>query len=86
MHYFCSEAGGFTAPGGDVRIGRFRGKKASLQKAVVGAKATGLTALLVEGPPPRELLPGVDGYLAIESLKARRVEFDFANLRLRWEN
>jgi hypothetical protein len=75
-----------TEVSGDVRIGRFRGKKANLPEAVVGPKATGLSALLVEGPPPRGLLAGVDGYLAIESLKARRVEFDFANLRLRWEN
>jgi hypothetical protein len=48
----------------------------------LGGQPLGTTALILPGSP----LPGVDGYLPIKSLKARRVAFDFQNHLLGWEN
>ena len=42
------------------------------------------TVFLADCPAAGEP-PGVDGYLGIASLKAKRVEFDFASRMLRWE-
>jgi predicted aspartyl protease len=42
------------------------------------------TVFLTDGPETGDL-PGVDGYAGIGSLKAKRVEFDFAAKVLRWQ-
>jgi predicted aspartyl protease len=42
------------------------------------------TVFLTDGPGTGDL-PGVDGYAGIRSLKAKRVEFDFAAKVLRWQ-
>jgi predicted aspartyl protease len=42
------------------------------------------TVFLTDGPGTGDL-PGVDGYAGIGSLKAKRVEFDFAARVLRWQ-
>ena len=34
---------------------------------------------------PQGFLPGVDGYLSLAALGARRVSFDFERSRLSWE-
>ncbi len=42
------------------------------------------TVFLTDGPATGQL-PGIDGYLGVASLQAKRVEFDFAARVLRWE-
>ena len=41
------------------------------------------TVFLADGPGTGNI-PGIDGYLGVASLKAKRVEFDFADRILRW--
>lgn len=67
-----------------MHIGRFRGKLATLPGARLGSRQRDLKDLLVKGPPGN-VLPGVNGYLGIESLNAQRVEFNFADHTLRWD-
>jgi len=42
------------------------------------------TVFLADGPETGKL-PGIDGYLGVASLQAKRVEFDFAARVLRWQ-
>jgi hypothetical protein len=71
-------AGGFT-------IGRdSRAKQAVLPQVRLGARTTDLKVLLMKGPHG-DVLPGIDGYWGTASIKARRINFNFATNRLSWQ-
>jgi len=42
------------------------------------------TVFLVKAPPDK-VLPGIDGYLGIAALKARRIDFNFDTNTLAWK-
>jgi predicted aspartyl protease len=68
----------------EVDIGRLQTTRVKLPGVrLAGAETVG-TVFLTDGPAPGGL-QGVDGYLGIDSLKAKRVEFDFAARMLRWQ-
>jgi predicted aspartyl protease len=64
--------------------GRLPSKLVSLPATYLGPTNIERTAFLVNGPD-KNALAGVDGYLGIAALKARRVTFDFRNNTLNWE-
>jgi len=68
----------------EVDFGRLQTTQVKLPGVRMGGQETIETVFLTAGPDPGGL-PGVDGYLGITSLKAKRVEFDFAARLLRWE-
>src|SRR5579863_4640364 len=68
----------------EVDFGRLQTTQVSLPGVRMGGQEKIATVFLADGPEPGGL-PGVDGYLGIASLKAKRVEFDFAAGLLRWE-
>lgn len=61
-----------------------RGRRATLPGARLGASETDLRVMLVKGPQDN-VLSGIDGYLGIAMLQARRVTFDFAAPALGWQ-
>lgn len=63
--------------------GRVASKMAFLPATELGTAEIERTAFLVNGPD-KNTLPGVDGYLGIAALKARRITFDFSAGRLTW--
>jgi predicted aspartyl protease len=67
-----------------VDFGRLQTTQVKLPGVRLGGRETITTVFLTDGPEPGGL-PGVDGYLGISALKAKRVEFDFAARLLRWE-
>jgi predicted aspartyl protease len=68
----------------EVDFGRLQTTQVKLPGVRLGGQETIATVFLTAGPGP-DGLPGVDGYLGISTLKAKRVEFDFAARVLRWE-
>ena len=68
----------------EVDFGRLQTTQVKLPGVRLGGQETIATVFLTDGPESGGL-PGVDGYLGIASLKAKRVEFDFAARLLRWE-
>ena len=68
----------------EVDFGRLQTTQVKLPGVCLVGQETVATVFLTDGPEPGGL-PGVDGYLGIASLKAKRVEFDFAARLLRWE-
>ena len=68
----------------EVDFGRLQTTQVKLPGVRLGGQETIATVFLTDGPDSGGL-PGVDGYLGISALKARRVEFDFAARLLRWE-
>lgn len=68
----------------EVDFGRLQTTQVKLPGVRLGGQETIATVFLTDGPSPGSLA-GVDGYLGIASLKAKRVEFDFAARLLRWE-
>ena len=68
----------------EVDFGRLQTTQVKLPGVRLVGQETVATVFLTDGPEPGGL-PGVDGYLGIASLKAKRVEFDFAARLLRWE-
>ena len=68
----------------EVDFGRLQTTQVKLPGVRLGGQETIATVFLTDGPESGGL-PGVDGYLGIASLKAKRVEFDFAGRLLRWE-
>lgn len=69
----------------EVRIGKYlQGKQATLPAVLIGTKQADLSVFLLKAPP-EYVLPGIDGYLAAASLKARRIHFNFDTRTLRWE-
>lgn len=63
--------------------GRLGAKQISLPEVRLGPTALNPKVLLVKGPPG-DVLPGIAGYLGTMSLKARRIDFDFATGTLSW--
>ena len=68
----------------EVNFGRLQTTQVKLPGVRLVGPETVATVFLTNGPDPGGL-PGVDGYLGITSLKAKRVEFDFAARVLRWQ-
>jgi predicted aspartyl protease len=68
----------------EVDFGRLQTTQIKLPGVRLGGQESVATVYITDGPDPGGL-PGVDGYLGIASLKAKRVEFDFAAGLLRWE-
>jgi predicted aspartyl protease len=68
----------------EVDFGRLQTTQVKLPGVRMAGQETVKTVFLTDGADPGGL-PGVDGYLGIASLKAKRVEFDFAARLLRWE-
>jgi hypothetical protein len=67
-------------------IGRqSRAKQATLPQVQSGARTTNLKVLLPQGPHGN-ILPGIDGYWGTASIKARRIDFNFATKRLSWQD
>jgi predicted aspartyl protease len=66
-----------------VRMGRIKGMKVSLPGVEIGGPEEVITVVLIDGPNER-ILPGLDGYLGVVALHAKRIEFDFAKMVLRW--
>jgi predicted aspartyl protease len=73
-----------TGKPSEVDFGRLQTMQVKLPGVRLGGQETIATVFLTDGPEPGGL-PGVDGYLGISALKAKRVEFDFAARLLRWE-
>jgi len=65
-------------------MGRLQTTQVKLPGVRLVGPETVATVFLTDGPDTGDL-PGVDGYLGIASLKAKRVEFDFAARLLRWQ-
>ncbi|HTA57806.1 MAG TPA: retropepsin-like aspartic protease [Candidatus Baltobacteraceae bacterium] len=68
----------------EVDFGRLQTTQVKLPGVRLAGQETIATVFLTDGPDSGGL-PGVDGYLGISALKAKRVEFDFAARLLRWE-
>jgi len=49
----------------------------------LGTTDLGRTVFLVKAPPTN-VLPGIDGYLGTDTLKARRIDFNFETNTLAW--
>ena len=68
----------------NVAMGRLRVKQVRLPGVrIVGAEVV-TTVFLIDGPD-EDTLSGVDGFLGPASLQAKRIEFDFDAMVLRWE-
>jgi predicted aspartyl protease len=64
--------------------GRMRLKQASLPGVRLGSEVSDPVVLLMKSPPDNVLV-GIDGFLGISALKARRIYFDFETDTLTWE-
>jgi predicted aspartyl protease len=64
--------------------GRRHVKKAILPRTHLRDKDADVEVLLVQAPPDN-ILPGVDGLLGLASLRARRVDFDYARHSVAWK-
>jgi len=67
-----------------VDIGRLQATQVKLPGVRIAGPETVATVFLMNGPNAR-VLSGVDGYLGVASLHAKRVEFDFAAMQIRWQ-
>jgi predicted aspartyl protease len=68
----------------NVAMGRLRAKQVRLPGVrIVGAEVV-TTVLLIDGPNEDEM-PGLDGCIGPASLQAKRIEFDFDAMVLRWQ-
>jgi predicted aspartyl protease len=67
----------------EVDFGRLQTTQVKLPGVRLGGQETIATVFITDADSGG--LPGVDGYLGISALKAKRVEFDFAARVLRWE-
>jgi predicted aspartyl protease len=68
----------------EVDIGRLQTTRVKLPGVRLAGSETVATVFLMDAPENGRP-PGVDGYLGIDGLKAKRVEFDFAAKTLHWE-
>jgi len=64
-------------------MGRLQTTQVKLPGVRLFGPETVATVFLTDGPASGQL-PGIDGYLGVASLQAKRVEFDFAARILRW--
>jgi predicted aspartyl protease len=67
-----------------VTMGRIAGTRVTLSGAQIGGSEELITILLINGPGERTM-PGLDGYLGVASLHAKRIEFDLSKMVLRWQ-
>jgi predicted aspartyl protease len=65
-------------------VGRLQATQVKLPGVRLVGPETVATVFLADGPETGKL-PGIDGYLGVASLQAKRVEFDFAARVLRWQ-
>jgi predicted aspartyl protease len=65
-------------------VGRLHATQVKLPGVRLVGPETVATVFLADGPETGKL-PGIDGYLGVASLQAKRVEFDFAARVLRWQ-
>jgi Aspartyl protease len=65
-------------------MGRLEGRKVTLPGVQIGGPEEAITVVMIDGPGER-IMPGLDGYLGVASLHAKRIEFDFAKMLLHWE-
>jgi predicted aspartyl protease len=65
-------------------VGRLQTTRVKLPGVRLVGPETVATVFLADGPEPGKLA-GIDGYLGVASLNAKRVEFDFAARELRWQ-
>jgi hypothetical protein len=65
-------------------LGRLQTTRVKLPGVRLFGAETVATVFLANGPDTA-VFPDIDGYLGVASLKAKRVEFDFAARALRWE-
>jgi predicted aspartyl protease len=65
-------------------VGRLQTTRVKLPGMRLVGPETVTTVFLADGPETGKL-PGIDGYLGVASLQAKRVEFDFAARVLRWQ-
>jgi len=65
-------------------VGRLQATRVKLPGVRLVGPETVATVFLANGPETGKL-PGIDGYLGVASLQAKRVEFDFAARVLRWQ-
>jgi predicted aspartyl protease len=68
----------------EVGLGRLQTTQVKLPGVHLFGPEMVATVYLTDGPETGDP-PGIDGYLGIASLKAKRVEFDFAARVLRWQ-
>jgi hypothetical protein len=64
--------------------GRLEATQIALPDVVFGRRNGEVVVLMMKAPPP-ETLSGVDGFVGLAPLKARRVNFDFAGRTLSWD-
>jgi predicted aspartyl protease len=67
-----------------IRMGRLQGSQVELRGVRIDGSERVTTVLLIDGPDDAAL-PGVDGYLGVNALLAKRIEFNFAAKVLRWQ-
>jgi len=67
-----------------VTMGRIAGTKVTLPGVQLAGPEQAIRVMLINGPAER-IVPGLDGYLGVAALHANRIEFDFANMALRWQ-
>lgn len=64
--------------------GYVHAKRATLARARLGTTDLDKSVFLVKAPP-ENVLPGIDGYLGTDTLKARRIDFNFETNTLAWK-
>jgi predicted aspartyl protease len=64
--------------------GNVHAKRATLARARLGTTDLDKSVFLVKAPP-ENVLPGIDGYLGTDTLKARRIDFNFETNTLTWK-
>jgi predicted aspartyl protease len=67
-----------------VTMGRIAGTKVTLPGVQLGGPEEAIPVILINGPE-EPIVPGLDGYLGVAALHANCIEFDFANMVLRWQ-
>jgi hypothetical protein len=67
----------------NARVGWMTARTTTLRGVELNNPDSSVEVLLADGPI-QDVMPGVDGYLGVASLKARLVEFDLENHVLRW--
>jgi hypothetical protein len=68
----------------EVGLGRLQPTRVKLPGVRLSGPEAVATAFLTDGPATGQI-SGLDGYLGVAPLHAKRVEFDFAAMTLRWQ-
>jgi predicted aspartyl protease len=64
--------------------GRVKAKQTTIPDVLLGKMNRDIPVLLVASPVP-QILPGVEGIIGIDALKAHHIDFDFEARTLRWD-